>query len=101
MWRGGLMCPPALWEEMLCGPLPPRGVYESDAGITEPGMCMAGRFPGSSTTTMHVNGWLVSFERVSVANSERTWMEGATTYWPWSCGPPDRIEPECSMGSSS
>jgi hypothetical protein len=41
-----------------------------------PGAEPGGRFPGSSMTTMHVRGWLGSFVRVIVGNSERTWMDG-------------------------
>ena len=44
-----------------------------------PGAEPGGRFPGSSIETMHVRGWLGSDVRVIVGNSERTWMDGATT----------------------
>lgn len=64
------------------------GVRESDRlGLTTgkvsatrgPGAEPGGRFPGSSIETMHVRGWLGSDVRVIVGNSERTWMDGATT----------------------
>lgn len=53
---------------------------------------------------MHVRGWLASFDRVSVENSDRTCIEGDTMYdpCPWSWEPPDLTEPAWwSMGSSS
>lgn len=49
---------------------------------------------------MQVRGWLGSFVRVSVGNSERSWMEGAITYG--ECSPADDLERATwSNGSSS
>ena len=48
------------------------GAYASDEGITEPGTCVFCRFPGSSTTTRHVSGWLGSELRVMDGNSDWT-----------------------------
>src|SRR6266576_4559647 len=65
-----------------------------------PGTFPDGRFPASSMTTIHVRGWLGSFVRVRVGNSERSWMEGAITYG--ECSPAEDLERATwSKGSSS
>lgn len=56
------------------------GLTTGKVSVTRgPGAEPGGRFPGSSMETMHVRGWLGSEVRVIVGNSERTWMDGATT----------------------
>ena len=78
--RGDMPYSPDRGPECCEWPLPSRarlgffcwGAYDSDEGMTEPGTWVFCRFPGSSTTTRHVSGWLASALRVMVGNSDWT-----------------------------